>query len=510
VVVEQGFERSQALGLLVERRLPLGEQLLALRAVEFQRRVRGEDLREFPVPFVERPDRLGTGHQHPVVADGDDQLAPDRRLGVVLSLFLLEVVVQRGLAAAEGVPDEPLVAAELRKAADDVVCARGRGDRGEPVPLLVEEPDAADREVEQLRRGVDRDRADLVPGLGLKEVSGDVVERRDDALVVVAVGDVADDAGDAVGVRARDRDHPDLADPRRLVRHLEGDFEALLRLVAPAEFVEHLVHRVGALAVDGRDARERGDVLSDESLPRDAERRLDGAVDVGDLVAVVEGDDAVVDGLDDGGVLVGLALLTLALGDVAQVHGQAVLRGVGADLEPRLQRVVERLEGDGLLLVHRAVELGRERGVSRLGEHVPDDLPEQAPTGRVEHLLRPVVEVYEPPGSVEREERVRDAVDDIEPVRDFDVRHRCLTRSRRAGAPVAEWSVIGFLSIGRAGTYVSWPTSGPGVDQSPSRRSRSTRSRSRSSAAVSARDTGSAVPSSSLSNALNTAVAPSQ
>ena len=107
--------------------------------------------------------------------------------------------------------------------------------------------------------------------------------------------------------------------------------------------------------------------------------------DDGQEVVEVVGDPA--RELSDGLHLLGLPELALALaqrllaalplGDVPEVHGEAVRRGIGVDLEPRLQRRVVLLEADGDLFGHRPTVLGIEPEPDRLRERLPHGLAEQ-------------------------------------------------------------------------------------------------------------------------------------
>ena len=101
------------------------------------------------------------------------------------------------------------------------------------------------------------------------------------------------------------------------------------------------------------------------------------------------------------------------LPDVVEVDREAVRRGVGAHLEPRVAGRIELLEPHRHLLGHRPPVLPEERRADRVGIRVPDAAPEQLLPPAPQELLRLAVHVGEPLLAVEREEAVADGLEDV-------------------------------------------------------------------------------------------------
>ena len=106
-----------------------------------------------------------------------------------------------------------------------------------------------------------------------------------------------------------------------------------------------------------------------------------------------------------------LALALLAFGHVAEVDGEAGLRGVDVDGEVGVDRLEAAFEGPLFAVRHRRSELLLEKGPADRGEPFPDLVAEQVAGVAFEHLGGPLVEVREPPLRVDLAERVRHAVE---------------------------------------------------------------------------------------------------
>jgi hypothetical protein len=105
-------------------------------------------------------------------------------------------------------------------------------------------------------------------------------------------------------------------------------------------------------------------------------------------------------------------LITLPRRDILEVDRQAIGRRIDAVLEPAIVRRIVRLEELGFA--------GRERALVRLVKALPDPFGELGPDVPADELLwstaedlgRPGVDVCVDPLTIERDDRIRDALED--------------------------------------------------------------------------------------------------
>jgi hypothetical protein len=102
---------------------------------------------------------------------------------------------------------------------------------------------------------------------------------------------------------------------------------------------------------------------------------LSGVVQEDNLPVEVADPDEVGGVLDDVSQPLLFRLGPLALGDVAVVDRQAVLRRVGVSLDPLITKREVRFELHALVLAHGFVVLFVDGGAHGLGEHLPHVLP---------------------------------------------------------------------------------------------------------------------------------------
>ena len=105
-----------------------------------------------------------------------------------------------------------------------------------------------------------------------------------------------------------------------------------------------------------------------------------------------------------------------ALGDVLQIHGQSLGRGIGAQVEPAAQGRVVELEADGLLGLHRGLAFDFERAAAQFGEAVPDRQPKQViAASQVARQQREGtrIEVGDTPCEVDRAETIGEALEHV-------------------------------------------------------------------------------------------------
>ncbi len=101
----------------------------------------------------------------------------------------------------------------------------------------------------------------------------------------------------------------------------------------------------------------------------------------------------------------------LCLGDIAEIHRQTLLGGVGSYAEPGAERRVELLEIHGLVVRHRPAVFALEGGADGAGELRPEVPAGQFRASPREQPLRLAVEEGEPPLLVHGEKRIRDALE---------------------------------------------------------------------------------------------------
>ena len=108
-------------------------------------------------------------------------------------------------------------------------------------------------------------------------------------------------------------------------------------------------------------------------------------------------------------------LVAHALGDVVEIDGQALGRGIDPVLEPAVVRRVVLLQQQRRLLGHRLLVVAREGLVAAFRELAPDVLADQVLRRAPEDLRRLRVDVGVDPVLVERDERIGDALEHLPP-----------------------------------------------------------------------------------------------